>query len=539
MGDVRALNVWLSLSRCGDEAPGMDIVPRRLDHIVPTGTEGAIFEWSVSPQVAEEAAGEDGVLRPIFEPGDVLLFDELFLHSTAAEPSMKKSRMAIESWFFGASASPAEYSPACRVTSARRAAPVLLRPHAEDRRGLALRAHAARISDDRGRLPGALGRQIRPTVAPQLFPHILLERWEARRDEIQVVTGHFPLCTTELLDADFTVITVLRDPVERTLSYLRHHRDTTPADSELPARGDLRGPGPLQAVHREPHGEDALAARRGDDQRDDDRHRPRPAAAADAPSGRCGRWTSSASRRTSRLRPGASRGASAGGSGHPSTRTSPSRAEVPDSFRAADRRGQSPRHGALRVRAEAAAAAEPALSAGTEPAVADLEIGLPKRIAVGRGTRVRGSAATATSPAGGPARWRSMSVGSRQRVEHFRLPRDDVYERLDPQDPGGTERLPKRLRRPGRTLQPSAEPKTLEVSSSSWSSPAGASRASRWAHRRRTGCWSRRRMPRRPRSADGPEPRVAICMATYEPPADLLRIQLDSLRAQTHGTGSA
>jgi hypothetical protein len=111
MGDVRALNVWLSLSRCGDEAPGMDIVPRRLEQIVPTGTEGAMFEWSVSEQVAEEAAGDTGVLRPIFEPGDVLLFDEMFLHSTAAEPEMRKSRWAIESWFFGASASPAEYSP--------------------------------------------------------------------------------------------------------------------------------------------------------------------------------------------------------------------------------------------------------------------------------------------------------------------------------------------------------------------------------------------------------------------------------------------
>jgi hypothetical protein len=111
MGDVRALNVWLSLSHCGDEAPGMDVIPRRLDQIVPTGTEGAIFEWSVSEQVAEDAAGDAGVLRPIFEPGDVLLFDELFLHSTAAEPEMPKSRWAIESWFFGASASPAEYSP--------------------------------------------------------------------------------------------------------------------------------------------------------------------------------------------------------------------------------------------------------------------------------------------------------------------------------------------------------------------------------------------------------------------------------------------
>lgn len=111
MGDVRALNVWLSLSRCGDEAPGMDILPRRLDHFVPTGTEGAWFDWSVSPQVVEETAEEGEVLRPIFEPGDVLLFDELFLHSTAAEPEMKKSRWAIESWFFGASASPPQYSP--------------------------------------------------------------------------------------------------------------------------------------------------------------------------------------------------------------------------------------------------------------------------------------------------------------------------------------------------------------------------------------------------------------------------------------------
>lgn len=111
MGDVRALNVWLSLSRCGDESPGLDIVPRRLDHIVPTGTEGAMFDWSVSPQVAEEAAGEAGVLRPIFEPGDVLLFDDLFLHSTAAEPDMRKSRWAIESWFFGSSASPEDYAP--------------------------------------------------------------------------------------------------------------------------------------------------------------------------------------------------------------------------------------------------------------------------------------------------------------------------------------------------------------------------------------------------------------------------------------------
>ena len=111
MGDVRALNVWLSLSHCGDEAPGMDIVPRRLDRILASGQEGTDFNWSISEQVAQEAAGETGIVRPIFEPGDVLLFDDLFLHTTAAEPSMRKGRLAIESWFFGASAPPEQYSP--------------------------------------------------------------------------------------------------------------------------------------------------------------------------------------------------------------------------------------------------------------------------------------------------------------------------------------------------------------------------------------------------------------------------------------------
>ena len=61
----------------------------------------------------------------------------------------------------------------------------------------------------------------------------LVERWRARRDEIVVVTGHYPLCTTELLDADFVTFTILRHPVERTLSYLRHHRKVTPDDQDL------------------------------------------------------------------------------------------------------------------------------------------------------------------------------------------------------------------------------------------------------------------------------------------------------------------
>ena len=111
LGDVRALNVWLCLSRCGEDAPGLDLVPRRLEEIVPTGTDGATFDGSVSPKVVEEVAGDLPIVRPHFEPGDMMLFDHLFLHKTAASTEMPNSRYAVESWFFSPSAFPADYVP--------------------------------------------------------------------------------------------------------------------------------------------------------------------------------------------------------------------------------------------------------------------------------------------------------------------------------------------------------------------------------------------------------------------------------------------
>jgi hypothetical protein len=111
MGDVRALNLWLSLSRCGDEAPGLDLVPRRLDDFVTTQTDEAVLSYQVSQKAAEEAARPKRIARPIFEPGDALFFDERFLHQTGSDPAMPKPRYAVESWFFGGSAFPADYAP--------------------------------------------------------------------------------------------------------------------------------------------------------------------------------------------------------------------------------------------------------------------------------------------------------------------------------------------------------------------------------------------------------------------------------------------
>jgi hypothetical protein len=111
MGGVRSLNLWLSLSRCGDEAPGLDIVPRRLDSVIETGPEDTFVPYQVSSAQAAAAAGELEIVRPIFEPGDAMLFDDLCLHQTGSDPSMPNTRYAVESWFFAGAGYPEKYAP--------------------------------------------------------------------------------------------------------------------------------------------------------------------------------------------------------------------------------------------------------------------------------------------------------------------------------------------------------------------------------------------------------------------------------------------
>ena len=104
--NIRTVNLWLALTRCGDDAPGLDILPRRLNYIVETGTTGAIFDWAAAPDKVEEAGEGVGICRPLFEAGDALLFDHMFMHRTAAESDMTRDRHSVEMWFFAPSLYP-------------------------------------------------------------------------------------------------------------------------------------------------------------------------------------------------------------------------------------------------------------------------------------------------------------------------------------------------------------------------------------------------------------------------------------------------
>lgn len=108
---IRTMNLWIALSDCGVDAPSMDMVPRRLNYIVPTGTEGAVFDWSVSSLQIAEACGGGEPAHLHFKAGDAIIFDEMNLHRTSALPGMTKPRYAIEAWFFAPSCYPLDQLP--------------------------------------------------------------------------------------------------------------------------------------------------------------------------------------------------------------------------------------------------------------------------------------------------------------------------------------------------------------------------------------------------------------------------------------------
>jgi len=109
--DIRSVNVWLSLSHCGEDASGLEFLPRRVPAVLPTGSHGANFYWTVGPGMVEQTAADVATVSPVFAPGDALLFDHFFLHRTGVPPRISKPRYAIESWFFAPSAYPAKQVP--------------------------------------------------------------------------------------------------------------------------------------------------------------------------------------------------------------------------------------------------------------------------------------------------------------------------------------------------------------------------------------------------------------------------------------------
>jgi hypothetical protein len=109
--DVRSVNLWVALSSCGRNASAIDLVPRRMQEIVETGTHDAQLSWCVGHEKVLEILQGDPVVSPEFEAGDALLFDHMFLHRTSLPPGRTEDRWAIEAWMFAPSRYPMQQVP--------------------------------------------------------------------------------------------------------------------------------------------------------------------------------------------------------------------------------------------------------------------------------------------------------------------------------------------------------------------------------------------------------------------------------------------
>ena len=83
-----------------------------MDHLAEMGSLGAVHPRAVSQVIVDRLADEAGVevARPLFEPGDGIFFNQVFLHRSDPRP-LPTIRYAIESWWFAPSTFPDNQIP--------------------------------------------------------------------------------------------------------------------------------------------------------------------------------------------------------------------------------------------------------------------------------------------------------------------------------------------------------------------------------------------------------------------------------------------
>ena len=109
--DVRTMNVWVALSPCGGDrpSPGLEVIPRRIEEILPV--DGVMSTHSISYDLIDELSTGMPTVFPEFDAGDALIFDEHFVHRTHLSREMTQVRYALECWFFAPSHQSSSYTP--------------------------------------------------------------------------------------------------------------------------------------------------------------------------------------------------------------------------------------------------------------------------------------------------------------------------------------------------------------------------------------------------------------------------------------------
>ena len=100
-----AINCWAAITPCGEDNPGLAVIPRRTEQRHGWDSE-ELAPLDYGKRLSEgdiEALSRDfPVVTPVFEPGDAILFDEMTIHTTRPKPWKRPDQIVAISWFFRA-----------------------------------------------------------------------------------------------------------------------------------------------------------------------------------------------------------------------------------------------------------------------------------------------------------------------------------------------------------------------------------------------------------------------------------------------------
>jgi ectoine hydroxylase-related dioxygenase (phytanoyl-CoA dioxygenase family) len=120
LGECAAVNSWCALTPVGEDAPGVQVVPRRFREVVGFPSD-ALSKLDEAPDLAyshgfpEDLIGdilaETPPVVPVLQPGDAMLFDEMTLHQTDRRHWAVPYREKAICWFFAPSRFSSVYTP--------------------------------------------------------------------------------------------------------------------------------------------------------------------------------------------------------------------------------------------------------------------------------------------------------------------------------------------------------------------------------------------------------------------------------------------
>ncbi len=97
--DRNWINFWVPLTRCGQDAPGLQVYPLRKPAIFPHEEDAAPGGYPmgyIRDEILARYPGPICGLEPVFEPGDLLVFDGFCPHRTVERPGMSQTRLSFE-----------------------------------------------------------------------------------------------------------------------------------------------------------------------------------------------------------------------------------------------------------------------------------------------------------------------------------------------------------------------------------------------------------------------------------------------------------